>query len=339
MKKSNLTPREIVKRCIEFRDPPRIGMHFSVNPIEGKTWPFTDFAGVSFQPDPDFVPIAQDFGEWGYKMETLDPTSMGEVKDPPLGESWKQLESYKFPDFRSPVRYAHLREEVENFHAQGRYVYGNIPSLMLLPINLRGMENWFMDHVLEKENLCLLLDRIVETRLAIIAHYADAGVDGAITYDDMGTNDRTLVSPNMFREIYLPRYRRTNDALHERNMHLLHHCCGQVQEYMNMLIEGGCDVIQLDQPLLMGIDWLGENYGGKICFWNCVDIQKTIPRNDLEAIDDEAHRQVWRLGNYGGGFMVKAYQQPEAIRMTIEQSEAQYRAFRKYGNYPITWEQ
>ncbi|MCK4981661.1 MAG: hypothetical protein KAS17_01995, partial [Victivallaceae bacterium] len=78
-----------------------------------------------------------------------------------------------------------------------------------------------------------------------------------------------------------------------------------------------------------------ENYGGKICFWNPVDIQKTIPLNELTAIEDEAHKQVWRLGNYGGGFMVKAYQQPEAIRMTIEQSEAQYQAFLKYGNYPL----
>ena len=26
-----MTSREIVKRCIEFRDPPRIGMHFAVD--------------------------------------------------------------------------------------------------------------------------------------------------------------------------------------------------------------------------------------------------------------------------------------------------------------------
>ena len=206
---------------------------------------------------------------------------------------------------------------------------------MLLPIDMRGIENWFMDHALEKDNLRALLDHIMQARLDIISHYADAGIDGVITYDDMGTNDRPLVSPDMFREIYLPHYRRTTDALHERGMHLLHHCCGQVKEYMPMFIEGGCDVIQLDQPLLMGIDWLADNYGGKICFWNPVDIQKTVLLNDIDAIDDEAHRQVWRLGNYGGGFMVKAYQQPEAIRMTIEQSEAQYQAFKKYGNYPL----
>jgi hypothetical protein len=45
---------------------------------------------------------------------------------------------------------------------------------------------------------------------------------------------------------------------------------------MDMFVEAGCDVLQLDQPTLMGIEWLGKNYGGKICFWNPVDIQTTI---------------------------------------------------------------
>ncbi len=101
-------------------------------------------------------------------------------------------------------------------------------------------------------------------------------------------------------------------------------------------IEGGCDVLQLDQPELMGIEWLGEHYGGKLCFWNPVDIQKTMPTGDLRRIEEEAHRQVWHLGNYGGGFMVKAYQQPNAVGITIAASEAQYQAFVRYANYPLT---
>ncbi|MEN8255251.1 MAG: uroporphyrinogen decarboxylase family protein, partial [Verrucomicrobiota bacterium] len=148
-------------------------------------------------------------------------------------------------------------------------------------------------------------------------------------------NDRGLVSPDSFRELYFPRYKATIDQLHEHGMHFIHHCCGQVREYMDMFVEAGCDVLQLDQPELMGVEWLGKNYGGKICFWSCVDIQSTMGRGDLAAIDDEAQRQVWHLGNFGGGFMVKAYQQPEDINMTIEESEAQYQAFKRNAEYPL----
>lgn len=332
-----MTSREIVKRCIEFRDPPRIGLHFQVEPLAGRVWEESDFAGAGYASDPRFVRQPGQTAwitEWGVRRETIG-TACGEAVGFPLAEGWQALDSYAFPDYAAPWRWIHLKSDVERGHAAGKYVYGHIPELMLLPCDLRGMENWFMDHAVEQENLARLLDRIVEIRSMIIEHYAAAGMDGVITYDDMGTNDRPLVSPATFRELYFPRYKRTIDLLHGHGMHFIHHCCGQVRQYMDMFVEANCDVLQLDQPTLMGIDWLGDNYGGKICFWNCVDIQTTIGGGDLDAIDDEARRQVWRLGDFGGGFMVKAYQQPESVGMTIAQAQRQYDAFKRHAAYPL----
>ena len=332
-----MTSCEIVKRCIEFRDPPRIGLHFQVDPIAGRVWKETDFAGVGYAADPRFIPQPGQkewVTEWGVHRKALN-TQLGEAVEFPLAGGWHLLDSYKFPDYAAPWRWPNSQADVQRAHAAGKYVYGSIISLMLLPIDLRGMENWFMDNALEQENLARLLDRIAGINTTLIEHYAAAGADGVITYDDMGTNDRTLVSPATFRELYFPRYKRTIALLHEQGMHFIHHCCGQVREYMDMFVEAGCDVLQLDQPALMGIEWLGKNYGGKICFWNPVDIQATITSGDLDAIEDEAHRQVWYLGNFGGGFMVKAYQQPESIGMTIAQAQRQYDAFKRYAAYPL----
>jgi len=85
----------------------------------------------------------------------------------------------------------------------------------------------------------------------------------------------------------------------------------------------------------MGIDWLAAHFGGKMCFWNPVDIQRTIGRGDLDAIADEAHHQVWALGREAGGFMVKAYQQPNSVGMTVAESQAQYDAFMRHCHYPL----
>lgn len=330
-----MTSREIVHRCIEFDDPPRIAMTFRTFPINGRTWDFSDFSFMKFGPDPD-RPNPEGLSEWGVKNVTFDPTgeNMGQVKEHPLAEGWHLLDTYPLPDFSKPARYAHLPELAAAAHAKGKYVYGSIPGLMGIGV-LRGLENWFADHVLEVDNLRRLLDVIVEARMHIIRGYSAAGMDGVITWDDMGTGERAMVSPEMFRSIYFPRYKKTCDELHNRNMHFIHHCCGQVREYMPMLIEAGCDVLQLDQVHLMGIDWLSENFGGKICFWNPVDIQKTIGRGDLQAIEDEAHKQVWSFGRFGGGFMVKAYQQPNSVGMTVEEAESQYQAFMKYSKYPL----
>ena len=329
-----MTSREIVKRCIEFRDPPRCGWHFAVEPLHGKVWPDTDFYGISPASDPRFEPppgATEWVTEWGDTRSTLN-TALGESIRFPLADGWHLLEQYRLPDLAAPERNAHLAEEVAKGHAMGRYVYGWIPGLMLQPIDLRGIENWFMDHLLYPAELGGLLDRIVELRDRMIDLYAAAGADGVITYDDMGTNSQAFVSPECFREMYFSRYKHSIDHIHEHNMHFLHHCCGQVRAYMEMFVEAGCDVIQLDQPRLMGIKWLGEHYAGKICFWNSVDIQQTLGTGDLQAIEAEAKLQLESLSRHGG-FMVKSYQQPESIKTSVAEMETQYQAFRKYGVY------
>lgn len=330
--------RQIVKKCIEFDNPPRIAWNFQVDPIEGKLWRETDFACVCHNPHPDFQRKPGEMEwvtEWGVRWATLT-TQLGEAVGNPLADGWHLLDSYRFPDFEEAWRWEGFQERVDRFRGQGKYVYAPILALMLLPTELRGMQNWFMDNMAEPENLGRLMDRIVETCKGLMTRYADAGVEGVITWDDMGVQDRVHVSPAVFRELYLPRYKELVDFAHEKNMHYIHHCCGQVRDYMDMFVEAGLDVLQLDQPRLMGIDWLSENYGGKMCFWNCVDIQATIGKKDnLDAIEREAHKQVWKLGNFGGGFMVKAYQQPESIDMTIPEAQRQYEAFKRYGNYPL----
>ena len=153
-----MTGREIVKRCIEFRDPPRIGMHFEVDPLHGRVWHETDFGNAGYGPAPNFPTADSDSrppgaDEWGIVKVTLNPNVLGEAKVHPLGEGWHLLDTYRFPDFANPIRYAGLSEKVAALHAQGKYVYGHIPELMLLPADMRGMENWLTDHLLEQESL------------------------------------------------------------------------------------------------------------------------------------------------------------------------------------------
>jgi hypothetical protein len=337
MKNTEITSREIINRCIEFNEPPRIGLDFLTPPIGGKVWTFTDFGHVGYIEDTEFHQSQEGENEWGIVYETFDPTgsNFGQPKGNPLGGGWHLLKSYNWPDFSKPARYAHFGASVNQLHGQGKYVYGNIQPLMMNALSLRGMENWLIDHFASPDELGIILDRFVEINLKIVDEYGKAGFDGVITWDDMGVNDRGFVSPAIFRQIYLPRYKKIIDAIHERGMHFIHHCCGWVREYMDMFVEGGWDVLQLDQPNLMGIDWLAENYGGKLCFWNPVDIQTTMPKGNFDAIEDEAHHQIWAFGRYGGGFMVKAYQQPTAVGITTDAAEMQFQAFNKYANYPI----
>ncbi|MFW5872662.1 MAG: uroporphyrinogen decarboxylase family protein [bacterium] len=206
---------------------------------------------------------------------------------------------------------------------------------MQLSSDLRKIDNWFLDHLMYPDKLEALLDVITKARLQMIEKYHEAGIDGVVTWDDMGTNLDTLVGPGEFRQLYLPRYKKTIDELHNRGMHFIHHCCGKVNKFMDMFVEAGTDVLQLDQPTLMGIDFLSENYGGKICFWSCVDIQTTMQEGTNEDIRKQAHELVYKLGKFNGGFMVKTYESPEAVNITEEKFVTQYNAFLEVADYPL----
>lgn len=332
-----MTGREIVQRCIAFRDPPRIGMDALTVPIEGRTWPLTDFAGVWLGQDPAFQPSRPGENEFSVVYETFDASgeNFGQPKSHPLAGDWALLDSYRWPDFKHPARYALLKNTIAAHHAAGKYVIGSMPALMMLALDLRGMENWLADNLLEQERLHQVLRQIMRLRRLAIDAYHAAGADAMITWDDMGLADREFVSPDVFRTLYWPYYRETADYLHERGMHFIHHCCGKVRRYLDLFVEAGLDVLQLDQPAPMGIDWLAERYGGKLAFWCPTDIQRTAPAGDLEAIRDEAHHLCWAFGRQGGGFMFKAYAQPNAVGLTAAAAQAQYEAFLTFGRYPL----
>ncbi|MCE9616327.1 MAG: hypothetical protein K8T26_18805 [Lentisphaerae bacterium] len=335
---TELSGREIVRRCITFRDPPRVAMDFLTAPIGGRTWAHTDFAMVGLGADPDFKPTRPGENEFGIVYETFDATgeNFGQAKAYPLAVGWEALDTYRWPDFGKPGRYAGFKERVAAQHAAGKYVIGSMPPLMMLATELRGMENWLTDNLLEPERLHDVLRAIMRIRRQVIDAYHAAGADAIITWDDMGLADREFVREDVFRDIYFPYYKETGDLLHDRGMHYIHHCCGMVRRYLDLFHEAGLDVLQLDQPALMGIDWLAEHYGGTFTFWCPTDIQKTAPTGDLEAIRDEAHHLCWAFGQTGGGFMVKAYAQPNAVGISVAAAEAQYQAFRQFGTYPMT---
>ena len=109
---AGMTSREIVARCIEFREPPRIGLHFLTDPLNGKIWDETDFAFASYATDPKYLPqpgVTEWVTEWGDTRQTIN-TALGEAIRFPLGDGWHLLDSYQFPDFSAPWRYAGMRD-------------------------------------------------------------------------------------------------------------------------------------------------------------------------------------------------------------------------------------
>lgn len=169
--------------------------------------------------------------------------------------------------------------------------------------SLRGMTNALMDYYTDPESVHRLFRALTDFYLVVIERAAkEAGCDGVFTSDDLGTQNATFFSPEIFREFYKPYYKELIDKAHSLGMHFWLHTCGNIEAFMPDFIEIGLDVIHPIQKYTMDERRIAENYGGDICIWAGFDVQQVIPwgtpddvRREVRFMYDTYHRPEGRL--------------------------------------------
>jgi hypothetical protein len=323
------TSREIVRQAIEFERPPRIPYSF-VDPLE------SDIAEVSYLPmfsTAAYVPKGElRFDEWGVGWRGTG-RAWGHADVNPLADL-SALDGYRFPEAITAEDWAHVRAYVDAANHAGKYVVGADPILSYERLRgLMGYENLMLALYTDRERFEALLDKLADMTVEYVRRYAElGGVHGFMTWEDWGLQTSLQIRPRQWREIFKPRYARIAKVAHDKGMHYLWHCCGYIADIIPDMIEIGVDVLQLDQPRLMGVDRLADEFGGKICFWNTVDIQWSSPDDvSLEEAQAEARHMVESFTRFGGGFIARQYPQPMDIGMSHEKHRAIYEAFMDAG--------
>ncbi len=317
--------REIIRRCLEFTAPERIGYDFQ------SPYP-SDFlyggwgrgsASVDEADDPEIRRQVPGFpgrlyrDEYGSIWGRVDDRHSGEVVKGVLQDGWDRLAGYRLPDYDSPARYGELQAEFAA-HPQ-KYRVGALPGFPFAIMRyMRRMDHFLMDVLLHEREVLQLNEMVVAMLLGCIDNYARIGADGVTFAEDWGTQDRLLVSPALWRRLFKPSFHVLVGRAHAHGLHVIMHSCGYIYEIVEDLIEVGIDALQLDQPELIGVERLAREFGGRIAFHCPVDIQKVMQTGDKAAIQAEARRMVRLLGSHNGGFMAKDYPDWAAIDVPEE---------------------
>jgi uroporphyrinogen decarboxylase len=268
--------------------------------------------------------------EWGNVWGRLEGFSKGEVIRGVIEHDWAALDTYVFPRFDIPERYVRVKE-IFAAHPD-KFCIGGLPGFpFAIARYMRRMENFLADVLIEKENVMCLLNKIEDILIDCIDGLAHAGADAVMFGEDWGTQDRLLVSPKTWREMFKPGFVRLCEAVHDRGMTIFMHSCGHIYEIIEDLIEVGIDVLQFDQPEIHGVDNLARDFGGRINFWCPVDIQKTLQSKDPIMIENAARELVEKLGAFNGGFIAGYYGGNEAIGVDPQMQDIACKAFVKYG--------
>ncbi|MFP4027048.1 MAG: uroporphyrinogen decarboxylase family protein [Candidatus Brocadiia bacterium] len=317
-----MTPYEIVRRAIEFDKPKRI-------PIRLGTIGFDDCCWVGWKPPENWEARAENVDEWGCRWER--PTTvqnMGQVKGHPL-EDWRELENYLAPDPHIPSRFRDTEEQLQE--AGEKYVViGCGFTLFERMYYLRGYQNLLTDFYTQPKRVDELAEKVVQFPIGIAEEVGKrfrGRIHGFAMTDDWGTQQQSTISIPMWRRFFKERYRRLFDAIHDAGMHAWMHSCGKVNEVIEEWVDVGLDVVNLQQPTLLGIKEIGQRYRGRICFETLCDIQKTLPGGSPEEIRAEARELLKEWATSEGGFILSDYGDGAAIGAADEQKQIMWRAF------------
>jgi len=321
--------REVIRRVIGFGGAGRIGYDLPA------PWP-SDVVHGGMGWDPAFEPRRWMEGEtecwtdeWGCTWQRLGSVSKGEVREGAIGE-WSALERYEPPDLGLAARYEKARAAFEG--AGGKYRIGHIPGCAFnISRKLRRLDRFLEDCLLEPERVRRLNALVMDEIEKAVRRHAEAGADAVMFPEDWGTQDRLLVSPRTWRDLFRPSFERLCGAAAAVGVDVWMHSCGNVWEIIDDLVGAGVKVLQFDQPELYGTERLGAALAGRVTLFSPVDIQRTLQTRDREAIREAARRLVKAFGSHGGGFIAKRYADEAAIGLEPEWQDAACEAFVEFG--------
>ena len=324
-----MTSREIIKRVLDFDAPVRIGMTLpDPYPNDFLRLGRTPAQGADTPLAPQGNEVSRRRDEWGVVWASLTDFDKGEVVEGPI-KGWSDLDTYAPPDLGRPEEYAEAKAAFAR--DTERFRVGSLPGFVFnIARKLRRLDNYLCDLLLERENVDRLNALVRAELLKAIEQWAAAGADAVFFCEDWGTQDRLMIDPAMWREVFKPEFKLLAGRAHELGMYVLMHSCGKTTDIIEDLIECGVNCMQFDQPRLHGIDVLADRFGGRMAFWCPVDIQRTLQTKDPERIRAEAKLLIEQLGK-GGGFIAGYYGGNQAIGIDPDVQDIACRAFVEFG--------
>jgi uroporphyrinogen decarboxylase len=276
------------------------------------------FLFPDFEPSPG--PVIPEYGpnqragepytdDWGCVWQTTEDGITGKVTGHPLAD-WADLEDYVPPDpdrasGLGPVDWDQVGENLQKAKAERRLAAGGLVhghTFMRLQ-DLRGYENLVYDMADDEPRLSELIDMVEAFNVATVHRYIELGAECLSYPEDLGMQWGPMLSPSHFCKYIKPSYERLMAPARQAGCIVHMHSDGDIRTLVDDLIEGGVQVINL-QDLVNGIDWIAGRLAGRTCIDLDIDRQAITRFGSPAQIDALIRGEVQKLGSRQGGLMM-----------------------------------
>lgn len=284
---------------------------------------------------------------FGMRIKSMGGNDMIDFTNPPMKHitSEKDIEDYQYwPDLDIDIMDGVPETAKDLYENTDYFICADYP-FSYYPNNgygfNSGMDKYFMDMIANPDLYHKLADRFLETNLAYLDQfYGKIGkyVDCAMVYDDLGTQQGTLVSKEIYRKRIKP-YQKAiieNIRKHIRDdAKIMIHSCGSIYDFIPDLIEIGIQILNPVQPLAKNMEpWrLKKEFGKDLTFLGGFDTQLLLPCGTTSEIKEGVRKLIREYSrDYGFVFAasinIQSDTPPENI---IEAFDEAYRI----GPYPL----
>lgn len=319
-----MTDRENYLRAVRFERPEYIPMQFYINEscwnhypqeflleqIENHPFLFRDYVKPELPYTPFYRNVARKdepyLDDFGCLWETSEDGITGTVVKHPI-DDWDKLDEYKIPNPEKcmgigTIDWQKEAETIEKERREGRLIRRGLRHghTFLQLCDIRGYEDLLCDMVGEEEELDSLIGKVESFNLAIVRKYVDLKVDVMEYPEDLGMQIGPMISPEYFKRYIKPSYQRLMQPARDNGILVHMHSDGDIRSLIDDVIEGGVDVINL-QDQVNGVDWIAEKFAGKVCVDLDIDRQFITVRGTPDDIDKLIKEEVSKIGRKEGG--------------------------------------
>ena len=265
----------------------------------------------------------------------------------PLAEATtiEELENYEgWPDMDDPYRVAQAAEEARRLAEKNEYAIMATPWLMFpleRAFGLQGMDTFLMNLAVYPEFSLALLKKNLELCKQHLGHFLDAmgeNIDIIKIGDDLGTQDRLMISLIMYRQMLKPLHAELIQFVKEHTKaKILFHTDGDVFDLVSDFIEIGVDILNPIQTLagnMADLEALKTRFGRDLVFCGAVDTQRILPHGTPEEVRQEVRRVINILGRDGGYMAASVHTIMNEV--PAENILAMVDAVKIFGQYPLT---
>ena len=248
------------------------------------------------------------FYVWGINYKKSDINDAGfyiDNKDFSVLDSIDEIKRYDLPtlsnfNFNCDSMKLDLSLKKEYFLGTGYF-----GSIFMISMYLRGIKRLMIELLTNKRLAKYYIDRIGEfsyefTKLLLSKIAKD--IDFYAIWDDLAMQDGLMIPYKVFREFYLPWYKKIFAVAKKYDLITYFHICGNANEIIPDLIDIGVDILDPVQTSARDMDLklLKARYGKDICFHGGIDVQKMLPFDEPGKIKNYVRKIKELFGRSGG---------------------------------------